>query len=491
MADVATAGSGAGPAAETLADAALIERARTLFEAQRRNRELVRRLGARERVERLEALRAAILAHREALHRAMAADLGKPYVEVEAIEIQPALREIAHAARHLRRWMRPRRVPHPFLLAGSRSEIRYEPRGVVLVLGAWNYPFGLVVNPLIAAVAAGNCVIARPSEKAPRTAAALQALVADAFPENEVAVLGGGVPVADALLDLPFDHFFFTGSGAIGRKVMAAAARHLAGVTLELGGKCPAIVDETADVDRAAERIVRAKLANAGQTCIAPDYALVHVSLARRFVERAVDAVARFYGPSEDARRRSPDLCRIVDEHAVLRLAGRVEAAVAAGARIEIGGRSDPLERYFAPTILSDVAADSPIMDEEIFGPVLPVRTFASLDDALAEIDAHPRPLALYLFTGSRRVARAVLERTDSGAVVVNEAAIHYFNPNLPFGGVGASGFGAYHGWFGFRAFSYERALLRQRGPGLVPLIDPPYRRRDIRLADLLRRLIR
>ncbi|HET9986626.1 MAG TPA: aldehyde dehydrogenase family protein [Longimicrobiales bacterium] len=491
MSDVMMVGPGAGSVAEPRSDAELIVRARELFDRQHRNRPNVRARGARERIARLEDLRAAILAHRPALHQAMAADLGKPYVEVEAIEIQPALREIAHAARHLARWMRPRRVPHPLLLAGSRSEIHYEPKGVVLVLGAWNFPFGLVVNPLIAAVAAGNCVIARPSEKAPRTAAALEALVASAFPEDEAAVVGGGVPVADALLELPFDHFFFTGSGAIGRKVMVAAARHLAGVTLELGGKCPAIVDETADVDRAADRIVRAKFANAGQTCIAPDYALVHESLARRFVARAVDTVARFYGASEDARRRSADFCRIVDEHAVLRLAALVEAGVAAGARIEIGGRSDPAERYFAPTILSGVAPDSPLMEEEIFGPVLPVRTFASLGDAIAEVDARPRPLGLYLFTGSRRAARAVLQRTSAGGTVVNEAAIHYFNPDLPFGGVGPSGFGCYHGWFGFRTLSHERAVLRQGRAGLIPLIDPPYGRRATRLVDLMRRIIR
>jgi aldehyde dehydrogenase (NAD+) len=464
-------------------DEAAIRRARELFQVQRENRWNVAASTGHERRTKLKRLRDEIVARRGELAEAMRADFGKHPTEVDITEIHPALDEVNHAIRHVKRWMRPRRVRTPVLLAGTRGEIRHEPRGVVLILAPWNYPFGLLVAPLVAAVAAGNCAILRPSEKVPHTAAALARLVEAVFPPEEVAVVAGGIPVADALLELPFDHVFFTGSTRVGRKVMAAAAKHLASVTLELGGKSPVVVDEQADVAAAARRVMWGKFVNAGQTCIAPDYVLVHRSREREFVSAAKATLAEFYGATEEDRRRTPDFCRIVDAAAHRRLTELLRAAVAAGAKVEAGGVTDAADRYVAPTILSGVTESNPVMDEEIFGPILPVLTFGGLDEAIDVIRRGGKPLAMYVFCGSAENRERVIAGTAAGATVVGNTLLHYANPNLPFGGVGESGQGSYHGEFGFRAFSHQRAVLRQRGRPLAEMFYPPYGRRLVRLA--------
>ncbi len=310
---------------------------------------------AKERIARLERLRGHLINRREQLAEALYADFRKPRAETESTEILPALMELAHTLKHLKAWMKPRKVATPLLLAGTSSEVRYEAKGVVLVLAPWNYPFGLAINPLIAAVAAGNCVMLKPSEKTPRTAEFLASLVRDTFDSSEVAVVQGGPEVGDALLRLPFDHFFFTGGPRVGRKVMEAAAQHLAGVTLELGGKSPAVVDATADLKVAAERIVWGKFLNAGQTCIAPDYVYVHASREEAFLTEVKEALERFYGKTEEARRASPDLCRLVDDAAFARVRGLLDRTVTSGARVVTGGVVDEASRYIAPTVLADV----------------------------------------------------------------------------------------------------------------------------------------
>lgn len=465
------------PTVDAASDEALIERTRLLFERQRAHRWTMAATTADERIARLRRLKDAIALRREELAEAIHVDFGKSPVETEITEIHPVLDEINHAIRSLKRWMKPRSVGTPLLLVGTRSEVRPEPRGVVLILAPWNYPAQLLLAPLVAAVAAGNCAVVRPSEKVPHTAAVLERIVAAAFDPSEVAAVSGGVAVAEALLELPFDHVFFTGSTRIGRRVMEAAARHLATVTLELGGKSPAVVDETADVDAAARAIVWGKFVNAGQTCVAPDYVLVHATRERELLDAMTGVVAEMYGATEEERKASPDFCRVVDDGAFARLSALLDESIRAGARVETGGVTDAAERYVAPTVLSGVGPYSPAMEEEIFGPILPVLRYEREDEVVDLVRRREKPLAMYLFTTRGRNADRLLARTTAGGTVVNGTLVHLVNPSLPFGGVGESGQGSYHGEFGFRAFSHERAVLRQGPRALVHLFHPPYRR--------------
>jgi aldehyde dehydrogenase (NAD+) len=406
-----------------------------------------------QRRERLRRLRQAVLQRRADILSALSADLGRPRFESELVDIHHVVQEIDHAVRHLRRWMRSRRVPTPAMLFGTSSRIMFESRGVVLIMAPWNYPFSLVINPLIAAIAAGNCAVLKPSEKAPATAGLLAS------------------------------HFFFTGSTHIGKLVMAAAAKHLATVTLELGGKTPVIVDRTADVKAAAERIAWGKFYNAGQTCTAPDYVLVDAAIAENLVTELKVAVARFYGGDEAGRRASPDLGRIIDQEHFDRLVDLVERSVAHGARIEVGGQWDAEARYVAPTVLSGVTADAPAMEDEIFGPVLPVIAVRDLDEAEGIVRRNGKPLGSYIFSRDRHVIERLLHSVPAGGTTVNNTLMHYANSDLPFGGVGASGMGSYHGYFGFQAMSHERPVTRQRWPVLTGMLFPPYRGRLNRLA--------
>jgi len=463
---------------------------RRLFAAQQANRWRVARSTVAERRAKLARLAAAIAARRGEIAAAAHADFRKPAAEVELSEVHAMLAEIRHARRHLGRWMRPRRVGTPLLLLGTSSEVRREPRGVVLILAPWNYAFSLVIDPLVAAVAAGNCAILKPAEKAPHTSALLKRFISDLFDESEVAVVEGGAETAEALLALPFDHVFFTGGARVGRSVMAAAARHLSSVTLELGGKSPVLVDETADVRAAAERVVWGKFWNAGQTCVAPDYVMVHRSRETEFLAEAKRALAAFYGAGEDARAATPDLCRVVDDEHLERLRGLLEAAVAAGATVVAGGAVDPVSRYLAPTLLAGVSLEMTVMREEVFGPILPVLTWTDLDEALSRIRPLGKPLALYVFSRSRAAVEHVLSHTTAGGTAVNTVLMHYANPNLPFGGVGESGMGSYHGAYGFRAFSHERAVMRQRWPALARFFFPPYSGPLPRLALRILRLL-
>jgi aldehyde dehydrogenase (NAD+) len=463
------------------------ERIQQLFDRQRCRAGEIARLPVADRRARLRRLRAAIVRRQAAILEAIHADLGRPAFESETAEFHHVLQEIDHAIRHVGRWARGRRVRAPLLLAGTTSRLLIEPRGTVLILAPWNYPFGLIVNPLVAAIAAGNCAVVKPSEKAPATAALLAEMLGEVFEEGEVAVVQGGPDVAAQLLELPFDHFFFTGSTRVGRLVMAAAARHLATVTLELGGKTPAVVDASADVARAAERIVWGKLFNAGQTCVAPDFVLVHEAVHDRFLEAVGAAVARFYGNDADARRRSPDFGRIVDDEHLERLTTLVSESVAQGAKVPVGGEWDAASRYFAPTVLSGVTPEMRIMREEIFGPVLPVLAWRDLREAQRLARRNGKPLASYIFTRDRRVADALVHGIPAGGTLINHTLLHYVSSELPFGGVGASGMGSYHGHHGFLAMSHVRPVVRQHGPAVSAVMYPPFRGR---LHALVRRAI-
>jgi aldehyde dehydrogenase (NAD+) len=475
-------------AAERPSHAPVTDAVRDLFERQRARRWAQARTTPRERAAMLLRLGAAIRARRGEIAEAIRADFGKHPIETDLTEIQLTLAELDHAARHVRRWARTQRVGTPVWMGLGRSEIRYEPKGVVLILGAWNFPFALMLAPLVPAIAAGNCVIMRPSEKVPHTNAVVARLIADVFDEDHVAFVEGDVDVAGRLLELPFDHIFFTGSSRIGRRIMAAASRTLASVTLELGGKCPVIVDESADVESAAASICWGKFVSAGQACVAPDYVFVHASRRAALVAALERRLTAFYGASEEERERSADFARVIDAATVERLASLVRSAADQGATVECGGRWNADTRYVAPTILSGVTPAMAVMADEIFGPVLPILEYRSRDEVIDHVRTHDTPLAMYVFGRDRAAVEHFLRSTSSGGTVVNNTLVHLANPDLPFGGAGASGFGSYHGFAGFQAFSHARSVFTQRLSG-ARAFYPPYGPRVRRLVELMRRL--
>jgi len=454
-------------AATPLVAAQPVDEVERLYEMQQQNRAAVAATTAAQRIEKLRRFHGALLARREEIQAAMWEDYRKPAAEVDLSEIYPAVSEARHAIRHLRRWMKPKRVGTRLALFGSRSFIRYEPKGVVLIISPWNFPFNLTFSPLVSAVAAGNCAIVKPSELAPASTACMKRIVGEVFDENEVAIVEGEAPVAEALLRKKFDHVFFIGSPAIGKLVMKAAAEHLTSVTLELGGKSPVIVDETANLDEAAAKLAWGKFYNCGQACIAPDYLLVHENVRDRFVEKLRASIAKL--GLEGSRGI------IVNERHAARVKRLIDDAVAQGARAAIGGTSRG--REIEPTVLTDVSPDASVMQQEIFGPVLPVMTYRTLEDAFRTIDAREKPLVLYVFSRDRRVVKTILSRTRAGGTAINHTMIQFYNLELPFGGVGHSGMGRGHGFYGFEAFSNARGVFDQRLPlGPTDMLRPPYR---------------
>lgn len=442
-----------------------------IYAKQRANRDSVAATSATERIDKLRRLRAAMFAHRAELYAALWADYEKPAPEVDMSEIYPVVSEARHAIRHLRRWMRPKRVATPLALFGSRSRILYEPKGVVLIISPWNFPVNLTLGPLVSAIAAGNSVMIKPSEMTPHTSACMKRIVEELFDENEVAVVEGDAGVSEALLKKKWDHIFFTGSPAVGRVVMKAAAEHLTPVTLELGGKSPVIVDRTANLDEAAKKIAWGKFLNSGQICIAPDYLLVDEAIRESFIEKLKAAIA-------------PETGLIVNDRHAARVKRLFDDAVAGGAEVVAGGEFD--DRAIAPTLLANVDPESPVMQQEIFGPILPMITYQTIDDALRVIAAREKPLVLYLFSRSRKVINDVLRRTTAGGTAINDTLIHFYQLNLPFGGVGESGVGKGHGFFGFEAFSNPRGVFEQPTRfSAIQLLYPPYTKLKKKLIDL------
>lgn len=414
----------------------------------------------------LDRLRQAILARQDEISAALKSDLNKSPFETYMCETGMVLSEIGYARRNLSDWTRDRRVPTPIAISPGSSVIHPEPYGVALIMAPWNYPLMLSLAPLAAALAAGNCVVLKPSAYAPAASAVLARLIAGAFDPRHVAVVEGGRTENQALLEQKFDYIFFTGSPAVGREVMAKAAAHLTPVTLELGGKSPVIVDRTADIKLAAKRVAFGKFLNAGQTCVAPDYALVHEAVKDRLVSEIAKCVQAFFGPDPLS---CPDYVKMVNDRHYQRVRG-----LCAGEHILLGGQAR--EGRIAPTLLDGVTGDSPVMREEIFGPVLPILTFTDLDEAIAFVNGRPRPLALYLFTRSRASQRRVLREVTFGGGCVNDTILHLATPHLPFGGVGESGMGRYHGKAGFDTFTHYKSILR-RGRLDMPVRYHPYTR--------------
>lgn len=428
------------------------------------------------RRDRLQALRRTILACEPAILAAAEADLGKPDCEVYAAEVSGVLAELNHAIHQVERWSRPMRCSSPWLLFPGRACLQPEPLGTVLIISPWNYPFELTFSPLIGAVAAGNTAVLKPSELAPRSAELIGRMVAEVFPAEEVAVCTGGPEVAQALLQERWDHIFFTGGERIGREVMRAASDYLTPVTLELGGKNPTVVAVDADLRLAARRILHGRFYNAGQTCIAPDYVLVESRVSEAFLDEVQQAHRAMYGVAF-----SPDVARIVG----LRHLNRLRELLRDG-RLLCGGEVDETGCRMHPAVLVDVRPDSRVMQEEIFGPILPVLPVADLDAAVDFVNARPKPLALYLFSRDAATARRLIRRTASGGVAVNDTLVQFLNRDLPFGGVGASGFGRYHRRASFDNFTHYRSVQLAASIPETNWRYPPY----VGKLNALRRLL-
>ncbi len=436
-----------------------------IFNLQQRNRQKAKNATASERKAKLNKLKDVIFEYRSRIEDALYKDLRKAPVESDYAEIYTVLTEIRFAVSHLNEWMAEVEVETPLSMFGSSSKIIYEPKGTCLILSPWNYPFQLPLVTLASALAAGNTAIIKPSEYTPHTSAILKEVVSKAFNEADVAVIEGDSSVSTELLKLKWDHIHFTGSPAVGKIVMRAASEYLTPVTLELGGKSPAIIDETANLSATAKKLTWGKWLNVGQTCIAPDYVLIHQSKKDEFVTKMKETLLKSFGTDPHA---SQDMARIVNNKNVLRIKGLLDDAVKNGAKIEVGGQVVEDDNYIAPTILTNVALDSRVMQEEIFGPVLPVVTYKDLDEAMAIVNSKEKPLSLYIFSSSSKNQNFVLNNSSAGGTCINDNVIHITNPYLPFGGVNNSGIGKSTGHFGFKEFSNERAVLKAMHSGSV-----------------------
>jgi aldehyde dehydrogenase (NAD+) len=447
-----------------------------VFNSQRSRDNLQQSRLLKTRIEKLTKLRTWIHENREQIQQALFNDFKKPAEEVDLSEIYVVLSEIKHALKHLKAWVKPQKMDTNLALLGSKSYVYHEPRGVCLILAPWNFPFNLTVGPLISAIAAGNNVILKPSELTPNCADLIKTMVVELFQPQEVAVFTGDKEVASKLLALPFDHIFFTGSPRVGKIVMEQAAKHLTSVTLELGGKSPAVVDFSADLEDTAEKLVWGKFLNGGQTCIAPDYLLVDERIEDQLLEHMTRYIDRMYNADGEGIASSSAYARIIDAAHFGRLKGLLDEALKQGAELEFGGNANAEDHFLMPTVISNVAADSPIMQQEIFGPILPVISFQKLSEAIELINQGTKPLALYMFSKSDDFNQKILQQTTSGSVAINDCVVQFMNPNLPFGGVNYSGFGKSHGYSGFQAFSNQKSVLKQKtGLTSVKPLYPPY----------------
>ncbi|QNJ91108.1 aldehyde dehydrogenase family protein [Mycolicibacterium fluoranthenivorans] len=431
----------------------------------------------RWRLDQLAAIEALCDEQEPAIAEALAHDLGRPPVEAWLGDIASTKGEAAYARKHLKKWMRRDRQPLPLAQMPGRGWVQYDPLGVVLVIGPWNYPFYLSVAPLVAAISAGNCAVLKPSELAPATSELLTELIPKYLDNQAIRVIEGDGGTTQNLIAQGFDHVLFTGGTEIGRKIMAAAAPTLTPVTLELGGKSPVLVTADADLDVAARRVAWVKLMNSGQTCIAPDYVLVEEAVADSFTDKVIAAVAAFR-----AQEHTSGL-RIVNRRQFDRLAGLIDTTTGT---IVTGGRADADALTIEPTVIRDPAPTDAVMADEIFGPLLPIMSVESTQAAVQFVNSRPKPLALYVFTGSQRLGRELIDAIPSGGAVINHIAMHCLVPQLPFGGVGASGMGQYHGRWGFEALSHRRAVLAKTAWPDLTLVYPPYTDRAVKLMRRL-----
>jgi aldehyde dehydrogenase (NAD+) len=458
---------------------------RRIFERQRETALRLRTSTADERIAKIMKLHDALMARRQEFYDAAYKDFRKPPAEVDLAEILPVISEAKHAKRALKKWMKPRVVWPTSLTIGLKGWVQYEPRGRCLIISPWNYNVNLCFGPLVSAIAAGNTAILKPSEMTPHLTAVMARVIRDIFTEDEVALVEGDATVSTMLLALPFDHIFFTGSPAIGKVVMAAAAKHLTSVTLELGGKSPTIIDETADIKAAAQTVVWGKYTNCGQTCIAPDYVYVHQGVKDAFVQECRRVIREWYGETAAEQLASPNLARIVNDRHTKRLAALLTDAKQRGAKVAFGGEVAEKDCFIQPTFLEDIPADARIQNEEIFGPLLPVMAYTDLDQVIRHVNDQPKPLALYIWSRDQGNIERVLKRTSAGGTCINHCLVHYSHGNLPFGGVNNSGIGNAHGEYGFKAFSHERAVIKTRFM-MARTLFPPYTSFKAKLMNLM-----
>ncbi len=430
------------------------------------------------RAEQLKKLRKAILDHEEEILAALAQDLNKSAFEAYMTEIGIVLEEIRYILKRFKSWAKPKKVKTPLAQFPAKSKIYSEPYGVVLIMSPWNYPFQLTIAPLVGAIAAGNCALVKPSNYSPKTSEAIAKLIEKTFEPEYITVVLGGREANQDLLKQQFDYIFFTGGPTVGRLVMEAAAKHLTPISLELGGKSPCIVDESANIKLAAKRIIWGKFINAGQTCVAPDYVFVQKNVKEKLLEYMVKYIEKFFSQALEEEYRFP---KIVNERHFNRLLGLMESG-----KIYYGGKSDSKLNRIEPTILDNVSWDSPIMQEEIFGPLLPILDFSDLNEVINKVNSRPKPLALYFFTTSKVKEKTILTSISHGGGCINDTIVHLATPYLPFGGVGESGIGNYHGKASFDTFSHKKSIMKKSN-----LIDIPFRYPPFKNLKLLKKFMK
>ena len=445
----------------------------TVFAQQKDYALELRKSDCRQRLAVLKRFETAFRGAHDRIHESAAADFGKPGAEVDLAEIMPVLTELKHVRKRLKEWMKPEPVKVTISMLGTKSKIVKEPKGVTLVVSPWNYPFNLTFGPMMWAIAAGNTVIIKPSEMTPKMSEVIGQIVKEAFRPEEVSMFEGEADVASYLTNLPFDHIFFTGSPAVGKHVMAAAAKNLTSVTLELGGKSPVVVDKSANLKKASKSIGWGKFNNNGQTCIAPDYIYVHESIKDKFVAEMTATIKSQYGLGADAGANS-DYCRVVNAGHHGRITRLLDDAKAKGGVVLTGGEVATESQFIAPTLIEGMSDDSAIMQEEIFGPLLPIITYSDINEVISYINAKPKPLALYIYSKDNKLTDKVIRETSAGDTCVNQTVMHFLHPNLPFGGVNNSGIGKSGGVWGFRAFTHERSVLVDKHSSLS-MFYPPY----------------
>ena len=433
----------------------------------------LRKSDYKQRLAVLDRFEQAFRESEEKIYQSAADDFSKPQAEVDMSEIMAVLAELKHVRKNLKKWMKPVSVMPTASMIGTSSKIVKEPKGVTLVVSPWNYPFNLTFGPMIWSIAAGNTVIIKPSEMTPNMSAVIADIVEHAFRPEEVSLFQGEADVASYLTALPFDHIFFTGSPAVGKHVMAAAAKNLTSVTLELGGKSPVIVDKSVNIKKAVQSIAWGKFSNNGQTCIAPDYLYVHESVKDQFVRELTACVEKQYGLGNNAKDNG-DYCKVVNTSHYNRINRLLEDAKSQGGKLITGGQIDDAGRFIAPTLIEGMASDSAIMEEEIFGPLLPVITFSNIEEVIDVVNSKPKPLALYIYSTDKRNIDKVLCETSAGDTCVNQTMMHFLHHNLPFGGVNNSGIGKSGGVWGFNAFTHERSVLNDKFSS-ASMLHPPY----------------
>jgi len=428
-----------------------------------------------DRKQKLKKVKKWIKKNEQEIILALYNDFKKSPEEVLFAEIKPVISEINDALKHLRDWAAPRRVSSPLYLLGSKSLVITQPKGINLIIAPWNFPFNLTIGPMISAIAAGNCAVLKPSELTPNCEQLIVRMIGELFPPEEITVVTGGVEETTLLLQLKWNHIFFTGSPQVGKIVMKAAAQHLTPVTLELGGKNPVIVDATANLKDTAQKLIWGKLVNNGQSCVSPNYVLVHTKVKAKLISELKKAFTKMYGETKEAIESNDALTRIVNERHFDRIKLLIDKSIEQGANVILGNNTTASDNYISPTLLDNVSTDSAIFKDEIFGPVLPLMEYQSLDEVYSIINKEEAPLALYVFSSSRKNTEAIINNTSAGTTAVNETTIQFIHNNLPFGGNGHSGIGRSHGKYGYLAFSNERAILKQRkGFTTVKLIYPP-----------------